>query len=290
MPIDAIPANTGPRMQPGTAGPLRSENAPDGVRLRDREVILADGAQLTDFSITGDVMIRLERDASVVIERVAADNAWIFMEAGATLTMRDSDINRELTADSWYVLDGHGDGGLLEYNRLRGGEAATIFLRTESRNWTIRNNDISGGEDGFKPGGTGHVIEANWIHDLATGAKLSSGAARHADGLQLQGGNFGLSIRCNFIDSSADGANAAIIIKPDLGDIAAVTVSENAMAGGAYTLYSIVAGTDYPMTDVTVGDNIFFAGTGFYGPVAIDNDATTFTNNVTEDAEPVTAN
>ena len=289
VPIDRIADGTGPRTEVGTTGMLRAGNAPTGVRLRRDEVVLSDGAVLSDVMIPDGSMLRVEPGAAVTIERITADDAWVFMEEGATLTMRDSDIRRPLSADNWYVLDGHGDGGLLEFNRFSGGEAATIFLRSESSNWTIRNNDVSGGEDGFKPGGSGHVIESNWIHDLATGTKLSSGGARHSDGLQLQGANIDLSIRCNFIDSTVDGANAAIIIKPDLGDIATVEVVENAMAGGAYTLFSIVAGTDYPMTDVKIGGNVFFAGTGYYGSIALDNDATVLADNVTENAEPVTA-
>ena len=288
VPISEAIQATGPRSEPGTAGLLRPGNAPEGVRLRGNEIRMADGAVLADVHIPDDVMIRVEPGASVTIERVAASDAWIFMEEGSNLTMRDSDLTRMLTADNWYVVDGNGDGGLLEHNRFRGGEAATIFLRSDSSNWTISNNEISGGEDGFKPGGTGHVIEDNWIHDLATGQKLSSGAERHSDGLQLQGGNIDLTIRCNYIDSSVDGANAAIIIKPDLGEISTVDVSGNVMAGGAYTMFSIVEGTEFPMAGVVVGDNVFLAGTGFYGSVAIDNDATTFTDNTDERNEPVT--
>jgi hypothetical protein len=287
VPIDSLTAMAGPRSNPGTAGMLTGANAPGGVSVTDDEITLSDGAQLIDVEIPADTRVRVEPAAEVLIERVLARDGWIFMEPGSRLTMRDSDFTRLLTEDNWYVLDGHGEGGVLEHNRFAGGEAATIFLRSESSGWSIVNNEVLGGEDGFKPGGTGHVIERNWIHDLATGIKLSSGQPRHSDGLQLQGGNVDLTIRCNVIDATVDGANAAIIIKPDLGDIRNVVVEGNAMGGGAYTLFSIVAGTDFPMADVAITGNVFEAGTGFYGSITVDNTVTMVTGNVTEADQPV---
>ena len=287
VPVDTLTSTAGPRTEPGTAGLITPSNAPEGVTLVDGEITLADGSTLVDVEVPTDTMVRVLPDAVVRIERVLARDGWVFMEPGSRLTMLDSEFTRELTSDNWYVLDGHGSGGVLEHNRFSGGEAATVFLRSESSGWTITNNEVVGGEDGFKPGGTGHVIERNWIHDLATGTKLSSGEPRHSDGLQLQGGNIDLTIRCNVIDATVDGANAAIIIKPDLGDIRNVVVEGNAMGGGAYTVFSITEGTDYPMNGVLVTGNVFQAGTGFYGAMAVDNPVTDVTGNVTETGEPV---
>ena len=272
-------AKYGPSVAPGSAGMLTAANAPEGVVLDStyRDVRLSDGAVLEGFALPEGWRVVVPGDASVTLDGVLGADTLVYSRSGSFTTIRDSELTNPLDASAWFVVQGAGSG-VIEHSRLDGGEAATIQLASDSAGWIIRNNEIAGGEDGIKPYDRDHQIEGNWIHDPAVGAKLSSGEPRHPDGIQLSGFNANNEVRCNVIDATTPGANAAILIKPDLGTISDVTIERNLLSGGAYTLFSVVEGTSYALTDVAIADDDF-GDAGRYGHTAIDNGATTLTGN-----------
>ena len=139
--------------------------------------------------------------------------------------------------------------------------------------FTLRRSDIHGtGADGINPYSDA-VIEANWIHGIAVPG-LHPGP--HADGIQMtQGSN--VVIRGNFIDvpinAGMASANSCVFLKSDMGPISNVTIENNWLNGGNYTIYSRTANGNGAPTNVRVINNRFgrdyrYAIYSFDGPVS----------------------
>jgi len=123
--------------------------------------------------------------------------------------------------------------------------------------------------------GTGDAIDLNgnetvkdsWIHDL----QVSAGD--HSDGVQSTGTDADV-ISHNTIDATLPGggvANSALIIGADLANMGTVTVSNNLLAGGNYTVYS-GADAGYTSGTITFTGNRFVANAQ-YGPCSFQPSA-----------------
>jgi hypothetical protein len=138
--------------------------------------------------------------------------------------------------------------------------------------FTLRRSEIYGtGADGINPYSDA-VIEANWIHGIAVPGLHS---APHADGIQMTKGS-NVVIRGNFIDIPIDSgmasSNSAIFLKSDMGPISNITIENNWLNGGNYTIYSLAANGNGAPTGVRVVNNRFgrdyrYALSSFGGPV-----------------------
>jgi hypothetical protein len=123
--------------------------------------------------------------------------------------------------------------------------------------WTARRVEIFGTtQDGVKLGSYS-TLEDSWIHDLTP----EPGA--HADGAQAESGVKSVVVRNNVIDvynrTTGTLGNSAIIIKPDLGSTSPgpVTIENNYLNGGNYTLFVVPGSTGNTITTVNVWRNVF---------------------------------
>jgi hypothetical protein len=108
------------------------------------------------------------------------------------------------------------------------------------------------------------------------------GGPSHFDGFQSDGGS-NLLIRHNTIRNPCS-QTSGILMSTNTAPITGVTISDNLMAGGGYTLYCD-AGPVIP-GEVVTGNRFarsFFPSGGFYGPTAHCEDAGTYTGNVWDD-------
>jgi hypothetical protein len=132
----------------------------------------------------------------------------------------------------------------------------------------IRVN-VHGCEDGAKVG-RDVTVERSYCHDLWTRA-----TGPHSDCLHLTGcGCFTVGnvvIRDNTLTPARHDATSAIMIKSDMGPIDGVTVEDNHMNYGAYTVYSRDGGygnpTNVRFTNNRFGRNYTFGLRSFDGSV-----------------------
>lgn len=136
-------------------------------------------------------------------------------------------------------------------------------------NWTaIRVNLHGVTDDGVKLGSNVR-LQDSWIHDM------TPGAGAHADGGQMQNGVTNLVVTHNNIDmagTSGELGNAALFLAPDLGPSSAgpVTVTNNWLAGGNYTLYCVDGNNgQYFVKNITITGNRF-AREFRYGPATVN--------------------
>lgn len=114
----------------------------------------------------------------------------------------------------------------------------------------------------------------------------------HLDGFQLGGGE-NIVIRHNTLRNPC-AQTSAILISHDPGynaPIRDITVSDNLMAGGGYTLYCSDA-NDTIQSETVTGNRFartYFPSGGRYGRWAYCEHATTFSGNVWDDSAPVSA-
>ncbi|MBB6736042.1 DUF4082 domain-containing protein, partial [Cohnella zeiphila] len=130
-------------------------------------------------------------------------------------------------------------------------------------------NDISGFANGIA---AGHgYIHDNYIHDLAAFVNLGNEYA-HTQAIYYGGTDAtGLVIDHNTLlnpNQPAEGATAAIGLFADFGASHSITVNDNWMAGGTYTLYAGASGSDHIVITNNVFSQQYWASSGYYGPYA----------------------
>ena len=132
--------------------------------------------------------------------------------------------------------------------------------------YTCLRCDVHGTVDGFKAG-TGVTIQDSWIHDLTIAGDS------HNDGIQSLG-TTQLAITGNTI-VLADGATSAVILSTGSAtEMRNVTITDNLLGGGAFTVYGgYEAGSDTrsKVSDIAITDNRFstriYPRSGAYGPL-----------------------
>jgi len=125
---------------------------------------------------------------------------------------------------------------------------------------TVRRANIYGVENGVVPG-SGSLIEDSWIHNL------SAPGAPHYDGIQIDGGLANIVMRHNSI--TVPDQTGAVMIDNYFGSISNMTVDNNLLSGGTYTLYVDGQFTGGSITGVRVTNNRFVPGQ--YGYASINN-------------------
>jgi hypothetical protein len=196
--------------------------------------------------ITGNVVIRA---SNVVIENSkieAGTTGWGIEIDSGSLTVKDS----EITGSAYGAVEGN--------------------------NYTLQRVNIHAFHgDGMKLGNNVTVTDS-FIHDATTSG------GQHCDGMQAQNGLSNVVIRHNSIDPHESGSNSAVFIKNDLGPnntVGPITVDDNLLGGGGYTLYVYKGSSGLVQGGVTVTNNRFLNDEK-YGPVAVNIPVTTWTGNV----------
>jgi hypothetical protein len=135
---------------------------------------------------------------------------------------------------------------------------------------TFLRNNIHRVENGITLDG-GATVQDNYIHDL-----LASGSP-HYDGIQIDGGVSNVLIRHNTI-INPHAQTAAIMIDNYFGPIDDITVDNNRLIGGGYTVYSDGQFSGGPITAVTFTNNRL--GKGRWGYSSFVGNKPTWRNNV----------
>jgi hypothetical protein len=143
---------------------------------------------------------------------------------------------------------------------------------------------------------TGHgYIHDDYVHDLVPFI-TKNGNYEHTDTVISEGGDTGgLRIEHNTLLNPVkvdQGASSAIGLYADSGAVTDATITDNWLAGGAYTLYA--GGTD--AARIVVSGNVFsdefWPNCGYYGPAAYWNargSGNVWSGNVYRSGQPVIA-
>lgn len=150
---------------------------------------------------------------------------------------------------------------------------------------TINRCDISNVVDGIDPFGGTYYVYGNYVHDFATYSPSPSNSDSHThnDGMQFQGGSGSKVIGNNFqgfadprISHDSMGWNgpqgqitACFTIVPVVSTISNLTITDNWLDGGMYTLNVVnyPSGADRPITNLGVVErNRFGRQQGVQGP------------------------
>jgi hypothetical protein len=138
---------------------------------------------------------------------------------------------------------------------------------------TIRRVNVYNVENGITPQSSNSpmLIEDSYIHDL------KASGAPHYDGIQIDGGLSNITIRHNTV-SNPHGQTAALMIDNYFGTISNITVDNNRLLGGGYTVYSDGQFSGGSITGVRLTNNRL--GRGAFGYASIVNNTPTWSGNV----------
>jgi hypothetical protein len=219
------------------------------------------------ISITkpGTVVSGISVDATVSVEApdVTIKDSYINCTGGCdfnviirtTATGAEADANNTVIEDST-VTDTSATSPV-------GIEAETV-----SNTQVLRDN-ISAEGTGVLFAGGGGVVEDSYIHDLATCCGF-----HNEDFQSTAGGNATLSHNTLFNSASQ---TADIIIAQDFGGQSNVTIDNNLLAGGGWSVYGGDTGNNEssPATDIRITNNrlsdMFYKNCGYYGWLAAFN-------------------
>jgi len=219
--------------------------------------ITTDGTVIDGWKISGGVQVQAKN--------VTIRNSWITSDFGGRNGSGVVNLNP-------------GSSATIEHSLLDGRNATHACIWHEGTSLVARANECTGSNDGIfswattegrDGAGDNFTITDNWLHGFTTQA--SNG---HVDGYQTEGAKHGV-IRHNTIDVSQE-QNSAIAIWNGRKDSADITVQDNLLAGGGFTVYaedyspseSSPSG-GYTVTDITFTDNRFstvhFGCVGYWG-------------------------
>lgn len=267
--VDSHTAGSGGATTPGDAtspggatGPSGSNGWPDatstgvpaGVTLTASGDVIVNkaGTVISGLDIRGSVYINAD---NVTVENCKiTSGGWSVIKVKSGVT---GAVVQDCTIDgTGHAPDGTGNQGI---------EGQGTFLR----------NNISNVENGITITGNNSVIKDNYIHDL------NAGGSPHYDGIQIDGGVSNIQITHNSIINQ-HGGTSAIMIDNYFGAVSNVTVNNNLMVGGAYTVYADGSQGSKPITGVSITDN--HIGGGQYGPALIRGNKPVYTGNVDDGA------
>ena len=174
------------------------------------------------------------------------------IEIRSAVVMRNVDI----AATGYSVVRVYGSLDISDF-RINGTGGPQNEGGLNGDNITARNGEIFGVENGIV-GGSNHLIEDVYIHDLAM---VGSG---HPDGVQYDGGNTNITLRRLRIAVN-DTDTSAVMIDNFNGSSAGIVIQDCNLSGGGYTLY-LEGQFNSSTVGVTSITGTTFSGFG-YGPV-----------------------
>ncbi len=139
---------------------------------------------------------------------------------------------------------------------------------------TFIGNNIYNVENGINVTGSS-VIENNYIHGL------QASGSPHYDGIQIDGGVSNISVSHNTVINDF-GQTSAVIIDNFWGPTSNISVDNNLLVGGGYTVYDDAHFNSSPITGVSFTNN--HLASGQYGTTDFNGTNPTFTGNVNDGA------
>jgi len=214
----------------------------------------SNGQVIDSMEVTGAIIVN---HANVTISKCKVNAASVFRgilhNSGDGLAVTDTE-----------VFDAVADG----VNSTSG--ASATFTRLH----------IHDCDDNIKRGANTDLFDS-YIH----GYIITGGS--HNDGLQISDGS-NMITDGNRIDGPYQGQTSAMIVKADFGLIDNVTITNNRLSGGAYTLY-VRKGTSFATpTNVTITGNTFEKESFVFGAFSFDTPTATWVwnTNVWNDGDP----
>jgi hypothetical protein len=246
-----VPAGTTLKAVPSqlTSGPGWSYNASTST-----VTVTAKGTVLSGLAITGTLQISASNVTVKNVQVTSGGNFGISLAHTTGVTIQNSTISgQNSTAGrvSYAIDDVYGD----------------------STGMIIKANNISNFRTAIQVS-TGQV-DSNYIHDPGFVA------GDHTNGIYVNGGTQSLMIWNNTIFDSMGQTDAINLDAGTPGPSAPVankTISDNLLAGGAYTIYGGAA-SGSPTSNIVIQDNrfgqLYYAKSGLYGPAYYFNAAGT---------------
>ncbi|WP_271565986.1 Ig-like domain-containing protein [Bradyrhizobium sp. CCBAU 11386] len=139
---------------------------------------------------------------------------------------------------------------------------------------TFIGNNIYNVENGINVQGSS-VIKDNYIHDL------NASGSPHYDGIQIDGGSSNVTISHNTVINDYN-QTSAIMIDNYFGPISNISVDNNLLVGGGYTVYSDGQFSGGSINGVSFTNN--HMGAGQWGTTDFNNNTPTYTGNVNDGA------
>lgn len=228
----------------------------------ERVLVTGRGATLDRLDITGGVVIDAP-DVTLSNSRVRACGSASESDVVALRVRPEEGFSGNGASIIDNVLDGLPDGCSF---RARSG---VRDIHGAAKDVLVDGNDISGTSNGITIEYEG-LIQNNWVHDLA------HAYADHHSGISTHGGAKQVTMRHNTVllgyeeMSGKGGVSGAITNYADFAHSQNVTVEDNLISGGAYTVYGGNSGNEYssPSTNIKIRLNRFVCGEWAYGPIA----------------------
>ena len=185
----------------------------------------------------------------------------------------------EYSSNEWGFSLRHTTNVTIDHNTIHGGSTPTTVCDNAIRDIygdsdavTITNNNIYGCASGINHFDRGGLIQGNYIHDIGFTCPAGSGTdCGHFNGIQLGSGSGPLmTIDKNTILIPAAYTDAVMLANDD-GAQTNRRITNNLLAGGAYTFYGSGGASGQATNIVFTGNRFstkYFANSGSYGPVA----------------------
>jgi hypothetical protein len=187
--------------------------------------------------------------------------------------------NCKITAGEWAVINiTSGSTGVVIQNCEINGLSAE-GVRGISGQGTFLSNNIHHTEDGIYLTGSNTLIQDNYIHDLQ-----SNWSGPHYDGIATDGGVSNITIRHNTV-INPHGQTSALMLSNYFGSVSNVTVDNNWLEGGGYTVYSDGQFNGGTISGVSFTNNYLVEGQ--YGYSSIRNNTPVWQGNIEYTGEPV---
>jgi hypothetical protein len=244
-----------PPPDPQTAWPdSTNTGVPAGTTLTPSGgmTISTAGTTVSGKDISGTVTI----SASNVTLRnckVRSGSYWVIQITGGTGVVVDH-----------CTIDGMGTGGQQGSVGINGGDGATFTA-----------NNIFNVEDGIHPR-SGCTMRDNYIHDLA------APGSPHYDGIQIDNNISNVTVTHNSVINGHN-QTSAVMIDNWNGPTSNVTVDNNLLCGGGYTIYCDGTQSSQPITNVRITNN--HMGAGGFGITNFNGTNPVYTGNVNDGHE-----
>ena len=240
------------------------------------------GASNTGWQPTGAVLTaytgptKITADGTVISGQ---DISGCLTITASNVTIKDSRIR----CSGYWVVKFEGSNELIEDTELDGMGSSTVNPALIGANFKAYRLNIHGSADGIHPGSNA-LVQDSWVHDLVQ----ANGS--HNDAIQMWNVD-GVTIRHNYLDN-ANKETSCILPSSNDGYIKNVTVDNNLMNGGGYTVYGGGgSGAIYPVANLSFTNNRFMRSPtgghwpkgGYYGVKAYIASGDVWSNNVWDD-------
>jgi parallel beta-helix repeat protein len=221
-------------------------------------------------------MVTLVRSAGLTINTPGTVIEGLDIQGMVTINANDVTLkNCRVTADSWAVINitSGKTGVVIQDCEINGLGAKGVRGVSLSGSATVLRNNIHHVEDGiYLQSGSNVLIQDNYIHDLQ-----SNWSGPHYDGIATDGGISNITIRRNTI-INRHGQTSAIMLSNYFGSVSNVTVDNNRLEGGGYTVYSDGQFGGGTISGVSFTNNVL--GIGRYGYASIRSNIPVWQGNI----------